>query len=81
MKNAYDTEVRQLLTTVLQADMTAVDAGEPLDQYGLGSIALALLLAQIEDAFSIEIDPFEMDSANFSTIQKIADYIRLKKEL
>ena len=79
MQDTCDAEIRRLLTAVLHKDMSAVGVEEPLDQHGLSSITLALLLAQIEEAFSVEIDPFEMDSANFCTVQKITDYIRCKK--
>lgn len=48
------------------------------DRYGLDSAAMIQLVVALEEAFSLEFDPVDMQLGNFTTIDDIARLVKAK---
>lgn len=73
--------MRKDLYALLQGlEVTIPDSPEtPLEEHGLDSLKLVMLVSQIEELFEIEVNPHDLDDRPFETISSMEQFINKKR--
>lgn len=72
-------EIRKLLIQLLKNSFVRINVDNNLMNQ-IDSIGIVSLIVLLEEKFSIEIFPPEMNDRNFSSLETVTDWIYLKLE-
>ncbi len=79
-KTDYKNEIRNFLKETIK--VTEIDDEENLFEKGLVKSFFAMQLVMfVENAFQISVENHELDLANFSSIEKMANFVESKKQV